>query len=130
MKKILVLLTAALITAGCGDSRKVAEASITAEEFISYYTSGDFNRAASLCSEMIMERIDAAAVILSPLDSNAKAAAVNTASDLKWEKEVIEDEDDSVVTLRYSSIFNEKHVTITFRLAQSETGDWTIIRME
>jgi len=130
MKKVLILLAAALITAGCDDSRKIAGATLVADEFISAYTSGDFEHAGTLCSDFVRKRVDAASVILSPLDSNARAAAVSATSDLKWEKEVIENDDESVVTLRYSSYFNDKHIIMTFKLSQTDTGSWTIIWME
>ncbi len=130
MKKYLILLTAVLMTAGCGDSKRIAGASRIAEEFISAYTGGDFDRAGALCSDHVRKRVEAAATILSPLDSNARAAAVSATSGLKWEKEVIEDGDESVVTLRYSTVFNDRKTCMTLKLSQSGKDAWSVIWME
>lgn len=123
------MAAALLIISGCGEAGRIKEASLCAENFISAYTSGNFSAADSLCSVSLRKHLDSAAACL-PTDSNVRAAAVNMASSLVWDRKVLENDDDTAVKLYCSTSFEGKKLSMTLILVQDEADRWYVSSIE
>jgi len=121
MKRLSILILISLLAVSCGRSKQIKAAGEVADTFFSAYCSGDYEKAAELCTEPLKARIIETPRLISELDTSVLSSAMSLMNTLEWTKETVPAEkEEKDITFIYSTIFNDQHLSYTVTMTRPD----------
>lgn len=121
MKRFSILIAIALLAVACGRSKQIEAAGEVADTFFSAYCSGEYEKAAELCTEPVKTQILETPQLLSELDTSVLSSTMSIMNSLEWTKEVVPAEkEEKDITFIFSTTFDDQPLSYTVTLTPAE----------